>query len=346
MGSPRLMGGVTAVAVLGTVVSGCSSATSARPQSATVTRSGPAAVQYADDDAKAAAYWTPERMKAAKPLADEAGSAAERTLSATAQPKGGAPVTLDPVLPSAAATRTTSGGVSAAGKKQATWKRGGLVAKTAGKLFGKGDGGSGFVASANVVTSKDGDVALTVAHALRTPTGKWTTNLVFVPGYKNGKAPYGKFAVRRAFVPGEYMKKDSAGKWVKDRRYDFGAIVLKPLKNRKIQSVVGGQGIAFNTPDRPTGYLFGYPANGNKGQTLQYCSGAQVTDPTGVMPHGMACDMNGGSSGGPWLKKFNVTKGSGYQISVHAAHTPKSLISYGPYFGASVLATFRAAEKA
>jgi V8-like Glu-specific endopeptidase len=152
--------------------------------------------------------------------------------------------------------------------------------------------------------------------------------------------------VRRAFVPGEYMKKDGSGTWVKDSRYDFGAIVLKPLKKRKIQSVVGGQGITFNTPDRPTGYLFGYPANGNKGQTLQYCSGPQVQDPAGVMPHGMACDMNGGSSGGPWFRGFNVSKGTGYQISVHAAHTTVSLISYGPYFGASVLATYRAAERA
>jgi len=33
------------------------------------------------------------------------------------------------------------------------------------------------------------------------------------------------------------------------------------------------------------------------------------------------------------------------QNSRVAAHTPTSLISYGPYFGASVLATFRAADR-
>ncbi|GAA2430968.1 peptidase [Actinomadura vinacea] len=334
---------IASVAVIGVVTAGCSgSSTSARQQSASARVTDPAPLAHeAEGSARAADYWTPARMKAAKPLKESAPSAATR--SAKARPKSGRPVDIAPVAPAGnTAVRSATGGVSAAGATQATWKKGGLVAKTAGKLFGKGDNGADFVASGNVVTSKDGDVVFTVGHALRTATGKWTTNLVFVPGYNNGKSPYGRFPVRKAYVPLEYMTKDAAGNIVKDRRYDFGAVSVKPVNGKKIQSVVGGQGTSFNIANRPSGYLFGYPSNGNGGKTLQFCSGPQVEDPAGTMPHGMTCDMGGGSSGGPWFRNFNTTKGTGYQISVHAARTSTS---YGPYFGASVLATFRAAER-
>jgi hypothetical protein len=65
--------------------------------------------------------------------------------------------------------------------KQQTWKSGGLIVNKAGKVFGTGAAGNDFVASGNVVRSKDGDVVVTVGHALVDDKGKWSKNLVFVP---------------------------------------------------------------------------------------------------------------------------------------------------------------------
>ena len=65
--------------------------------------------------------------------------------------------------------------------EQQTWSGGGLIATTAGKVFGTGGGGVDFVASGNVITSPDGDVVVTVAHAMMDAEGRWSKNLVFVP---------------------------------------------------------------------------------------------------------------------------------------------------------------------
>ena len=49
-------------------------------------------------------------------------------------------------------------------------------------------------------------------------------------------------------------------------------------------------------------WAFGYPAAGKyKGKDLTYCKGTLVDDPYGANTWGMACNMTGGSSGGPWL---------------------------------------------
>ncbi len=61
-------------------------------------------------------------------------------------------------------------------------------------------------------------------------------------------------------------------------------------------------------------YAFGYPAAGRyKGKDLTYCAGNIFTDQyNDDQTWGMACNMTGGSSGGPWLASFNETTGVGH----------------------------------
>ncbi|MFI6738826.1 trypsin-like serine peptidase [Nonomuraea sp. NPDC050451] len=281
-------------------------------------------------------YWTPERMRAAQPLAAPDDAARGATKSATplaAQEQ----VDIAPT-PSAGTKRWATPYVTSAAK-QRTWRSGGLIAKTAGKVFGTGGNGRDFVASGNVVTSADGDVVVTVGHALIDGEGRWSTNLVFVPAYKNGAAPYGKFVARTMFIWSGYYKNGAH-----QPPFDFGMLVVKPVKSKTAVQTVGGQGIRFNsTAAGSSNLLLGYPSNGNGGQTLQYCSGASATPAYG-MKYALLCDMGGGSSGGPWFQSFNKITGIGYQISTHALRN--STTSYGSYFGPEALKTFRAAEAA
>ncbi|GAA2206870.1 hypothetical protein GCM10009850_023280 [Nonomuraea monospora] len=297
---------------------------------------GPVAHQLTRTFAAGDDYWTPERMRAARPLAAPAGAAKAATGGAT--PYAAAEqVDVKPATSLARWEKVSAYDASAAA--QQTWKSGGLIGRTAGKVFGTGGNGKDFVASGTVVNSADGDIVLTVAHAMMDAEGRWSSNLVFVPAYKNGAAPYGKFAARTMFIWSGYYKDG-----VRQPPLDFGMLVVSKVKGKTPVQTVGGQGIRFNaTAAGTSNLLLGYPSNGNGGQTLQYCSGASVTPAYG-MKYALICDMGGGSSGGPWFQQFNKLTGAGYVISAHALRNTTT--SYGAYLGPEALATFRAAEAA
>ncbi|MEU7898285.1 hypothetical protein AB0B45_36160 [Nonomuraea sp. NPDC049152] len=295
---------------------------------------GPVGHQVPSSFAATEDYWTPERMAAAEPIEEPAPESRPTPRQAAAQ---GEQVDIAPTP--GPSDRRWIAPLPNNVTQQKTWNRGGAIARTAGKVFGIGGNGRDFVASGNVVTSKDGDVVVTVAHALINDDKQWSKNLVFVPAYKDGKAPYGKFAARTMFIWSGYT--DVQGN---DSTLDFGMLVVKPVGGKQIQKVVGGQGIRFNaTPNGARNVLLGYPSNGNAGKTLQYCTGPSV-NPAYGMTYAIICDMGGGSSGGPWFQSFNSLTGSGYQISAHALRN--STTSYGAFFGDQALKTFRAAEAA
>ncbi len=277
--------------------------------------------------------WTPERMRAAEPLVATGPVGATRAAAKAAGEQVDVPPAFHP-----GAKRPFKPQSSSAAAQQ-TWSGGGLIATTAGKVFGTGGNGVDFVASGNVVTSSDGDVVVTVAHAMMDAEGRWSKNLIFVPAYKDGAAPHGKFAARTMFFWSGYYK-DS----LRHPPLDFGMLVVSPVKGRTVQQTVGGQGIRFNAADSTSpNLLLGYPSNGNGGKTLQYCSGPSVS-PRYDMKYAMICDMGGGSSGGPWFQGFDQAKGSGYQISAHALRNTTT--SYGAYFGPEALKTYQAAVAA
>lgn len=281
-------------------------------------------------------YWTPERMRAARPLAAPARTAGAAT-SAPTPYAAGERVDVAPAPSIKGWTRLIPYDTSTAAQKQ--WKSGGLIAKTAGKVFGTGGNGRDFVASGTVVNSADGDVIVTVAHAMMDEQGRWSSNLIFVPAYKEGTAPYGKFTARTMYIWSGYYKDG-----VRRPPLDFGMLVVNKVNGKTPVQTVGGQGIRFNaTTSGTSNLLLGYPNNGNGGQTLQYCSGASVA-PAYDMKYALLCDMGGGSSGGPWFQEFNRVTGSGYVISAHALRN--STTSYGAYFGPEALATFHAAVAA
>ncbi|MFG1696605.1 trypsin-like serine peptidase [Nonomuraea sp. NPDC049309] len=257
-----------------------------------------------------------------------AGLPGPRELMAAARPLA-EPAAGRPARPAA----TTSG---------SRWITGGQVARTTGRVF-LTVAGVDFVCSASTVKSANRDVVITAGHCVKDGTGEWAANWTFVPAYGTaGPRPYGQYTARRMFVAGPWSR--SA-----DDNYDVGMVALATSKGRHVTDVVGGQDIAFNTPRGGQAFGFGYPADPPyDGSHLVYCAGRLRKDPHGqTRDQGLGCDMTAGASGGPWLTSFDAATGKGTIMSLSSfKYSDDRRTMYGPYFGDTIKALFRTAERA
>lgn len=264
-------------------------------------------------------FWTPEKMRSAKPLDGLLTAARDLTTNVRAG--------LPQLLPSRTSKVSTG----------STWTSGGAVTHTAGRVFFTFNG-SPASCSGDAVTSANRSVVITAGHCVKYQ-GSWHTNWIFVPGYDNGNAPYGEWAATATLTTPQWQASE-------DLTYDVGAAVVAPLGGRYLTDVVGAQGIAFNQARGQAMYSFGYPAEAPyDGHTLTYCAGNTFNDPLGTGDNGMRCGMTGGSSGGPWFQNFDTTSGTGVQNSVNSfGYTFLPGVMFGPYFGADVQALYAAAS--
>lgn len=279
-------------------------------------------IAAATDQARAEVidHWTPDRMRNATPLdlleVDPAEldthvrTGAPRQVAPTALPEPGAP-----------------------------WDGGGDVTATAGRVFFSLDGQDASC-SGNAVTSANGSTVLTAGHCVKYQ-GSWHTNWVFVPGYHDGEAPYGEWAATQTLTTPQW----EAGE---DMNYDVGIGVVGQVDGRTLTDVVGAQGVSFNGEYNLDMYSFGYPAaDPYDGTTLIYCSATSGTDFLLTDDHMLACDMTGGSSGGPWFVDFDETTGTGQQASVNSfGYVFLPGYMFGPYFGDVVEDLYDTAQNA
>ncbi len=256
----------------------------------------------------AAAYWTAERMKNAKPVP---------LLVKHGTPPNGGRIAQSTHYPFPYARYRWSGPTTD------------LPARTWGKVFFAAPDGD-YVCSGTAVSSKNGSVVWTAGHCAATAGAKsfYKDRWIFVPAYDNGKAPFGKFVGRHFFTTHAwYAKGDSA--------FDLAAVVVAPLKGKTLVDTVGGQGIAFNQTRTQEYVSGGYPADYPfDGQTLYVCDAPLGGNDRSASPPTIAigCDMTGGSSGGGWLA--NVQNGLGTIVSVNSyGYFSQPDAMYGPYQG-------------
>jgi V8-like Glu-specific endopeptidase len=201
---------------------------------------------------------------------------------------------------------------------------------TIGKLFFKQGTGS-YVASAAAI-GKNG--IWTAGHCVHSGNGQpsgWSTNLVFVPGYKDGAAPCGQFTLRQLFCRTKWYQHGNPGGLFED----MGAAIMNPLNGRMLSQVVGWLGFAWNFPRNQVWTSLGYPAappfNGQRmfQDTAPYANDGSV--PGSPAPIGIGCSMTGGCSGGPWP----LGLGSTNYVNGHNSYRPNNqpLEIYSPYFG-------------
>jgi V8-like Glu-specific endopeptidase len=290
----------------------------------------------AAEQRRVTAYWTPARMKAAKPaetlLADR--RVGTRGAVASARPGGAvrAPAAAEgaPQTVAAAAAALSTG---------SSWTGGGTVVRTTGKVFFS-LGGSNYVCSGSAVNSQNRDLVLTAGHCVHEGPGSFATNWAFVPAYDNNSRPYGTFTARTLLTTNRWQRQG-------DFNVDVGFAVMNPLDGRDLVDTVGGQGIAFNQSRGALMHAFGYPAAPPyDGQRLIYCSGAVQQDTNGrTTTQGMPCTMTGGSSGGPWFLGFDESTGVGTLNSVNSfKYTNVADVMWGPYFGNTIQSLYNSAQ--
>ena len=245
--------------------------------------------------ASIAHYWTPQRMRAAKP-ADTV-----RTRAGKAPKKSGAfPFT----------------------SYEVTSDYGQAPTSTNGKVFFT-LGGTNYVCSGTALLSGNKSVVWTAGHCVNQGPGAFATNWSFVPGYKDGSSPLGQYAARQLLTTTPWR---TAG----DFGYDLGAAVVSPVNGRSLTDATGGEGIAFNYSRTQQYQSHGYPAASPfTGQRLWVCDAPWGTDDTSATPAtmGIGCDMTGGSSGGGWIVGSNL-----YSVNSYG-YTNQRNVMYGPYQG-------------
>jgi V8-like Glu-specific endopeptidase len=188
----------------------------------------------------------------------------------------------------------------------------GPAMKTVGRLFFTNEKGQDSYCTATAVQSRNRSAVMTAGHCVQLPASlpeNHYSNMVFVPGYSEGKRPYGAFVVRAVVMPRS---------WEHDGQNDVAAVVVDSRDGTSLTDAVGGQAVAMGRKPGGKVTVFGYPdSQEERGERLMYCAGTTSTAPEGRQS--VRCPMEGGSSGGPWLADFEEKSGLGELVSVNSS---------------------------
>jgi V8-like Glu-specific endopeptidase len=292
--------------------------------------------------ARIESYWTPKRMRAAKP-APIPVSKPDLAATATPQVPSGSPAVVPPVeprsLPAPVTVEAPAVARRAAGpfpySRYEITTPAAAPYSTVGKVFFS-LGPSDYVCSGTAVASENKSAVMTAGHCVVDGgPGLWSNNWAFAPGYRNGNTPFGLWTAQSLWSTPEWVT-------LGNLRYDVGAAILAPNSSGQyLTDVVGGRGIAFNLPITQTFRSFGYPAGAPfDGSKLFVCDSnfgeEDVLVPgTGPNPIGIGCDMTGGSSGGGWIiQDALVNSVNSYKV------VGQNEVMYGPYFGSAAEALY------
>lgn len=274
------------------------------------------------------AHWTPARMAAAVP----------RDFNASGLRANGKP--------------TTGGG----GVVGASWTKGGLVLKATGKVYFEMGGGA-WICSGSVIadTLTNSSLVLTAGHcAIDETTGEFATNWLFIPDfdaaptYTCASTAYGCWTADALVVDRGFATAGGFNHQATVNDFAFAVVGAGGKSGTaQLDATVGTFPIAFSGVSAGDKlYAFGYPAAGKyHGADLTYCAGNIFTDAANSNDTwGMACDMTGGSSGGPWFAGFNEKTGSGTVSSLNSYGYGGVKNMYGPKFNSNTAAVYGAAN--
>jgi hypothetical protein len=279
-----------------------------------------------------AQYWTPARMKAAKPDTElpsvKALVAAKKTtnLAKPTTKAQGPSGRIAPVAPKSVPRALTKSPQAGTFSTYPNYPVGHPVARTSGKVFFTSFG-LNYVCSATVVNSEGRSEVWTAGHCVSSGQA-WNYNWTFVPNYVDGSAPYGYWTSAQLWTTSAWFYNNG------DFANDVGASVMWRNFGLRITDYLGGQGIAWNYPIGYYMYAFGYPQGAPfNGAYLVNDSGPTYDGGGGTIY--MVNYMTGGSSGGAWLNWFDGQWG---YINGHNDFKYNTLPQYmfSPYYGNQV----------
>ena len=172
-----------------------------------------------------------------------------------------------------------------------------------GALFGADRADSlagGHFCTASVVHSPRRDLIVTAAHCLDGAGD----GLVFVPGYRDGRAPYGVWTVPRRFRPDGWTE-------ARDEDSDLAFATVAGPGGGRVEDVVGADRFATGVATGATAVtVTGYP---DSREVPVRCTDKPV--PHSRTQQRVDCpDFTGGTSGSPWVN------GDGQVVGVIGGH--------------------------
>jgi hypothetical protein len=269
---------------------------------------------FRSEAARVIRYWTPARMRSARPLDEGIGSGAVAASSraGSREPVATASYTSvpDPTVPPFSVN---------------------------GRLFVRQGRLLGFC-SGTAINSPSRRLVLTAGHCVnsgplnRRRRNVWSRFLEFVPAYSNGVAPFGVFVARR-------RKVFALKRWIRggNPNFDLGAFLVGlNAGGQKVADAVGGGATIVTGQDRHQQFqTFAYPGTGR----LQECDSPYVGDD--VLTYGFGgpptmairCFWRPGASGGGWL----IDSGTEIDGITTYTHKHNHAHTFGPYFGAGTV---------
>ncbi|AKG20424.1 trypsin-like serine peptidase [Calothrix sp. 336/3] len=268
-------------------------------------------------------YWTPERLKKAKPLelpvnikgsilignqatpVGESKSAPGARPTVEVKPETTPLFTPDKPLKNNEVQPLNVGSQGAHFSSSRVFPQGIEQAypyRTVGKLLFKTPQGDSMC-SAAVLRPR---LILTAGHCVHKGSGGnngFYSNFLFIPAYRNGYAPYGKWTWGRVVTTNAW----ATGNGTVANAGDYAILELndQPINGvtRKIGDVVGYLSYATNKLSPNHLHLLGYPGNLDSGEIMhQVASASYGSGGNNTILYGS--DMGGGSSGGPWIQNF------------------------------------------
>ncbi len=232
----------------------------------------------------------------------------------------------------------------------------GVIAETSGRVYFQ-LGSNAYVCSGSVVT--DGrpgySLVLTAGHCVYDQTQGWATFWMFVPQADGlpvvptcDASPRGCWTAQALVAHSRFTTATAYSGTT--ARYDYAFAVVGPggkVGAAPQLDALGSLPIAYTgVASGNVLYAFGYPAAAPyAGNDLVYCSGKIGQDYLNASATwSMVCNMTGGASGGPWLRAFNESTGSGTVASLNSYRYSFSNRMYGPKFTTYTQAVYNAAD--
>jgi hypothetical protein len=294
-------------------------AVGACPAAASSARAHPAggaatASEARAEAARVARYWTPARMRAARPLDLVVGADGDARLRAGAPSEPAASISF----------------LAVSTPDVPPYSFNGRIFIRRGELEG--------YCSGTAINSPTRQLVLTAGHCVNSgrENGKasvWSNYVEFVPAFNGGLAPFGAFVAHRkaVFAPRQWTKHGNPD-------FDLGAFLASPNSEgvNVADAVGGGATIVTDLTRHQTFRSFGYPGEATRMQscTSPYIGDDLLSNPLPGPPTlGIRCHWAPGASGGGW------SIGDGTQINGINTylHIDNKSRTFGPYFSAETV---------
>jgi V8-like Glu-specific endopeptidase len=270
-------------------------------------------ISFAEHAAQARGFWTPERMRAARPIEGTPpahGAALDPALTSTSETID------DPTEP----PYRVNGAI--------------FISEGAGIGFGRCSGTS--------VVSPNKSVVITAGHCVY-DEGIWSDRKwVFVPGYHHGERPFGTFTAH-------WLGTTPAWHAHENENFDVGAAVVgRNEKGQTLAAAVGAYRVKTGLSPDQTFDVYGYPVEKPfNGGTLQVCREASflghdfgsLFEP-GPLDLAISCDDSAGGSGGGWVIEGDVVN----SVTTYG-YSSDPFTNFGPYFGQDVAKLYARAKQ-